>query len=98
MKDRRRLCDKISSGGTAGSMQGDGYAIAGERGDYSCLIADTVKPVLGCAAEVTVRDMSDGDRFVEQRLRTVKAHREVGTVLLHLCKEALPAKTRTCKI
>src|SRR5580700_11262137 len=34
----------------------------------------------------------------EQRLRTVKPHREVGTVLLHLRKEALPAKTRTCKI
>src|SRR5580692_2473778 len=42
--------------------------------------------------------MSDDDRFVEQWLRTVKPHREVGTILLHLCKEALPAKTRTCKI
>ena len=30
--------------------------------------------------------------------RTVKPHREVGTVPLHLCKETLPAKTRTCKI
>src|SRR6202035_3843493 len=98
LKDRRRLRGKIGSGGTAGSMQGDGYAIAGKRGDYGCLIADTVEPILGCAANVTVRDMSDGDRFVEQRLRTVKPHREVGTVLLHLRKEALPAKTRTRKI
>src|ERR1700723_489891 len=88
----------MSSGGTAGSMKGDGYPIAGERGDYGCLIADTVESILCCAAEVTVRDMSDGDRFVEQRLRTVKPHREVGTILLHLRKEALPAKTRTCKI
>src|SRR6202453_21444 len=88
----------MSSGGTAGSMQSDGYPIAGERGDYGCLIADTVESILCGAAEVTVRDMSDGDRFVEQRLGTVKPHREVGTILLHLRKEALPAKTRTCKI
>jgi hypothetical protein len=47
LKDRRRLPGKISSGGTAGSMQGDGYSIAGERGDYDCLIADAVEPVLG---------------------------------------------------
>src|SRR5580658_8771198 len=79
-------------------MQGDGYAIAGERGDYGCLIADAIEPILGCAAEVTVRDMSDRDRFVEQRLRTFKPHREVGTVLLHLCEKAIPAKTRACKI
>src|SRR5665213_1292107 len=79
-------------------MQGDGYAIAGKRGDYGCLIADAIEPILGRAAEVTVRDMSDGDRFVEQRLRTAKSHRQVGTVLLHLREEALPAKTRTCKI
>ena len=59
LKDRRRLRGKIGSGGTAGSMQGDGYAIAGERGDYGCLIADAVEPILGCAADVTVRDMSD---------------------------------------
>jgi hypothetical protein len=98
LKDRRRLRGKICSGGAAGSMQGDGYPIAGERGDYCCLIADAVEPIFGCAAEVTVRDMSDGDRFVEQRLRTVKPHREVGTVLLHLREKALPAKTRTCKI
>src|SRR6202044_3968213 len=98
LKDRRRLRGKMSSGGTAGSMQGDGYPIAGERGDYGCLIADTVESILCGAAEVTVRDMSDGDRFVEQRLRTVKPHREVGTVLLHLRKEAIPAKARTCKI
>src|SRR3984885_15013275 len=42
--------------------------------------------------------MGDGDRFVEQRLRPVKPHREMGTVLLHPRKEALPAKTPTCKI
>src|SRR5579871_726580 len=42
--------------------------------------------------------MSDGDRLIEQRLRSVKPHREVGTVLLHLRKEALPAETCTCKI
>src|SRR5271170_7553441 len=98
LKDRRRLRGKIGSGGTAGSMQGDGYAIACERGDDGCLIPDTVEPILGCAADVTVRDMSDGDRFVEQRLRTLKPHREVEAVLLHLRKEALPAKTRTCEI
>src|SRR5665213_2126303 len=79
-------------------MQRNGNAIAGKRGDYSCLIADTVEPILGCAAEVAVRDMSDGDRFVEKWLRTAKPHREVGTVLLHLRKKTFPAKTRTCKI
>src|SRR5580658_5828654 len=42
--------------------------------------------------------MRDCDRFVQQRLCTSKPHREVGTVLLHLRKEALPAKPRTCKI
>src|ERR1700678_3706199 len=33
LKDRRRLRGKICGGGAAGSMQGDGYPIAGERGD-----------------------------------------------------------------
>ena len=79
-------------------MQRDGYAIAGERGDDGCLIADAVEPILRCAADVTIRDMGDGDRLGEQRLRTGKPHREVWTVLLHLRKEVLPAMTRTCEI
>ena len=79
-------------------MQRDGYTIAGERGDDGCLIADAVEPVLGCAANVTVRDMGDGDRLVEQRLRTGKPHREVWTVLLHLREEVLPAIAHTCEI
>ena len=86
------------SGGTAGSMQRDGYAVTGERGDDGCLIANAVEPILRCATDVTVRDMSDDDRFVEQRLRTIKPHCEVGTILLHLRKQAFPAKARTCKI
>src|ERR1700684_1394955 len=79
-------------------MQRDGYAVTGDRRDDGCLIANAVEPILRCATDVTVRDMSDDDRFVEQRLRTVKPHCEVGTILLHLRKEALPAKTRTRKI
>ncbi len=79
-------------------MQRDGYAVTGERRDDGCLIANAVEPILRCATDVTVRDMSDDDRFVEQRFRTIKPHCEVGTVLLHLRKEALPAKTRMCKI
>ena len=89
---------KIGSDGTTRSMQGDGYAIAGERGDDGCLIADAVEPILRCAADVTIRDMSDGDRLGEQRLRTGKPHREVWTVLLHLREEVLPAMAHTRKI
>src|SRR5271154_7201835 len=79
-------------------MQSDGYAIAGKRGDYGCLIADAVEPILGCAADVTVRDMGDGDWPGEQRLRTGQPHREVWTVLLHLRQEVLPAMTNTCEM
>ena len=53
-------------------MQRDGYAVTGERGDDGCLITNAVEPILRCATDVTVRDMSDDDRFVEQWLRTVK--------------------------
>jgi hypothetical protein len=79
-------------------VQGDGYAITGERRDHGCLIADAVKTILSSAAKITVRNMSDSDRFVEQRLGTVQPHREVGTVLLHLRKESVPAKACACKI
>jgi hypothetical protein len=79
-------------------VQGDGDTIAGERRNHGSLISDAVKPILGCAADVTIRDMSDCDRFVEQWLSTVEPHREVRTVLLHLRNEALPAKTRPCEI
>ena len=79
-------------------MQRDGYAIAGERGDNGCLIADAVEPILRCAADVSIRDMGDGDRLGEQRLRAGKPHREVWTVLLHLREEILPAIARACEI
>ncbi len=98
LEERRRFCCKIGSGGTAGSMQGDGYAVTGERGDDGCLIADAVEPIPGCVADVTVWDMGDGDWPGEQRLRTGKPHREVWTVLLHLREEVLPAMTRTCEM
>src|SRR5665213_44743 len=76
-------------------MQRDGYAIAGERGYDGCLIADAIEPILRCAADVAIRDMGDGDRFGEQRLRAGKPHREVGAVLLHLREELLPAMAHT---
>ena len=65
-------------------MKGDGYTITGERRNYGCLVADTVKPILGYATEVALRDMSDGDRFFEKGLRTAKPHLQVGAVLIHL--------------
>src|SRR4029077_14190302 len=80
------------------SMQSDGYAIAGERGDDGCLIADAVEPTLSCAADITIRNMGDGDRFGEQRLRAGKPHCEVWTVLLHLREEVLPAMTHPCEM
>jgi hypothetical protein len=98
LKDRRRLRRKIGGGGTAGSVQGDGDTITSERRDYGSLISDAVKPILGCAAYVSIRDMSDCDRFVEQWRSTAEPHRQVRTVLLHLRNEALPAKTRLCEI
>jgi hypothetical protein len=58
LKDPCRLRCKIRSGGVAGSMQRDGYAVTGERGDRRCLIANAVEPILRCATDVTVRDMS----------------------------------------
>jgi hypothetical protein len=79
-------------------MQSDGYAIARERGNYCRLIADTVEPILSCTSEITVRNMRDGDGLFKQWLRTLKPHREVRTVLLHLLKKALPAEARTRKI
>ena len=42
--------------------------------------------------------MSDGDRLVEQRLRTGKPHRQVGTILLHLLEELIPPITKRCQI
>ncbi len=98
LEERRRLRRNIGSDGTTCSMQRDRYAIAGKRGDDSCLIADAVEPILRCAADVTIRDMGDGDRLGEQRLRAGKPHREVWTVLLHLREEVLPAITHTCEI
>src|SRR5277367_3849314 len=76
-------------------MQRDGYAVTGERGDDGCLVANAVEPILGCAADVAVRDMGDGDWPGQQRLSTGQSHREVWTVPLHLCEEVLPAMPRT---
>ena len=79
-------------------MECDGYAIAGERGDHGCLIADAKEPILRCAADVTIRDMGDGDRLGEQWHRTGKPHSEVWAVLLDLRDEVLPAMARTCEM
>ena len=98
LKERCRFFCKICSDGTTCRMQRDGYTIAGERGDDGCLIADAVEPVLGCAADVSIRDMGDGDRLGQQRLRAGKPHGKVWTVLLHLREEVLPAMSDPCKI
>src|SRR6202034_11739 len=69
-----------------------------ERGDDGCLIADAVKPILGCAADETVRNMSDRDRLGQQRLRAGQPHREMWTVPLHLLEEILPSIARACQM
>src|SRR5580698_6420898 len=79
-------------------MQGDRNAVTGERGDDGCLIADAVKTILSCAADVTVRNMRDRDRLRKQRLRTGESHREMWTVPLHLREEFLPAVARACQM
>ena len=73
-------------------MQGDRYAIAGERRNDGCLIADAVESIFGGATQVAVGNVSDGDRLVEQRLRPVETHREVWAILLHRCKQPLPSE------
>ena len=59
----RRLGCKAGSDGTTCGMQRNRYAVAGERGYNGGLIADTVESILGCAADISIRDMGDGDRL-----------------------------------
>src|ERR1700735_408671 len=98
LEERCRLRCKTGSDRTTCRMQCDRYAIAGEGGDDGCLIADAVEPILRCAADITIRNMGDGDRLGEHCLRTGKPHREVWTVLLYLREEVLPAMTCTCEV
>ena len=79
-------------------MQGDGYTIPGKRWYDSSLIADAIESILGRAAEVTIWNMRDGDRLVQERFCALKSHCEMRTLLLHHRKQALPAKTCADKV
>jgi len=63
LEERRRLSRKISSRGTSCRMQRDRYAIAGERWNDRCLIANAVEPILRRRADISIRNMGDRDRL-----------------------------------
>ena len=68
------------------------------EGDDRGLVADAVEAILGCAADVAVGDVGDGDGPGEQGFSAGEPQGEVRAVLLHLCEEVLPAMAFTREI
>ena len=96
LKERRWLCREKGCDGTAGRVQRDGYTIAGEGGDDRGLIANAVEPIFRCGSDESVRNVRDGDWFVEQWNCSSQSHGKVRAILLHLGKKKFPAISRPC--